>query len=193
STFSELVGSAYYVAPEVLHKHYSRECDVWSAGVILYILLCGFPPFWAESEIGIFRKILQGKLNFETNPWPSISESAKDLITKMLEGNPKKRLTAHQVLCKLSKLMDFLASGDSIFLLSSGHPWIVDDTVALDKPLDCAVVSRLKKFSAMNKLKKMALRVIAERLSEEEIGGLKELFKMIDTDNSGTIPSHLKS
>ncbi|WZZ01036.1 hypothetical protein YC2023_073364 [Brassica napus] len=148
------------------NQHYSRECDVWSAGVILYILLCGFPPFWAESEIGIFRKILQGKLNFETNPWPSISESAKDLIKKMLEGNPKKRLTAHQVLC---------------------HPWIVDDTVAPDKPLDCAVVSRLKKFSAMNKLKKMALRVIAERLSEEEIGGLKEMFKMIDTDDSGTI------
>ncbi|CAA0404388.1 unnamed protein product [Arabidopsis thaliana] len=164
--FSELVGSAYYVAPEVLHKHYGPECDVWSAGVILYILLCGFPPFWAESEIGIFRKILQGKLEFEINPWPSISESAKDLIKKMLESNPKKRLTAHQVLC---------------------HPWIVDDKVAPDKPLDCAVVSRLKKFSAMNKLKKMALRVIAERLSEEEIGGLKELFKMIDTDKSGTI------
>lgn len=72
-------------------------------------------------------------------------------------------------------------------VLLSGHPWIVDDKVAPDKPLDCAVVSRLKKFSAMNKLKKMALRVIAERLSEEEIGGLKELFKMIDTDKSGTI------
>lgn len=72
-------------------------------------------------------------------------------------------------------------------VLSSGHPWIVDDKVAPDRPLDCAVVSRLKKFSAMNKLKKMALRVIAERLSEEEIGGLKELFKMIDTDKSGTI------
>ncbi|KAF2535826.1 hypothetical protein F2Q68_00018910 [Brassica cretica] len=166
ATFSELVGSAYYVAPEVLHKHYSRECDVWSAGVILYILLCGFPPFWDESEFGIFRKILQGKIDFETSPWPSISESAKDLIVKMLEKDPKKRLTAHQVLC---------------------HPWIVDDKVAPDKPLDCAVLSRLKNFSAMNKLKKMAFRVIAERLSEEEIGGLKELFRMIDTDNSGTI------
>jgi len=65
---------------------------------------------YPESEIGIFRKILQGKLEFEINPWPSISESAKDLIKKMLESNPKKRLTAHQVLCKLSclrKLMSF--------------------------------------------------------------------------------------
>ncbi|KAF4359119.1 hypothetical protein F8388_005228 [Cannabis sativa] len=136
-TFSDVVGSPYYVAPEVL-----------------------------QTEMGIFRQILQGKLDFESEPWPGISESAKDLIRKMLERNPKKRLTAHEVLC---------------------HPWIVDDRIAPDKPLDSAVLSRLKQFSAMNKLKKMALRVIAERLSEEEIGGLKELFKMIDTDNSGTI------
>ncbi|KAF9608500.1 hypothetical protein IFM89_009866 [Coptis chinensis] len=164
--FSDVVGSPYYVAPEVLRKSYGPEVDVWSAGVILYILLSGVPPFWAETEPGIFRQILQGKLDFESEPWPVISESAKDLIRKMLERNPKKRLTAHEVLC---------------------HPWIVDDKITPDKPLDSAVLSRLKNFSAMNKLKKMALRVIAERLSEEEIGGLKELFKMIDTDNSGTI------
>ncbi|XWS44603.1 hypothetical protein CRYUN_Cryun15aG0061500 [Craigia yunnanensis] len=165
-SFSDVVGSPYYVAPEVLRKHYGPEADVWSAGVILYILLSGVPPFWAETEMGIFRQILQGKIDFDSEPWPAISESAKDLIRKMLDRNPKRRLTAHQVLC---------------------HPWIVDDTIAPDKPLDSAVLSRLKQFSAMNKLKKMALRVIAERLSEEEIGGLKELFKMIDTDNSGTI------
>ncbi|GLT48968.1 hypothetical protein SLA2020_225550 [Shorea laevis] len=165
-TFSDVVGSPYYVAPEVLRKHYGPESDVWSAGIILYILLSGVPPFWAESEMGIFRQILQGKLDFDSQPWPAISESAKDLIRKMLDRNPKRRLTAHQVLC---------------------HPWIVDDNIAPDKPLDSAVLSRLKQFSAMNKLKKMALRVIAERLSEEEIGGLKELFKMLDTDNSGTI------
>ncbi|KAH9713041.1 calcium-dependent protein kinase 24 [Citrus sinensis] len=177
--FSDVVGSPYYVAPEVLRKHYGPEADVWSAGVILYILLSGVPPFWAETEIGIFRQILEGKIDFESEPWPNISESAKDLIRKMLDQNPKRRLTAHEVLC---------------------HPWIVDDKVAPDKPLDSAVLSRLKHFSAMNKLKKMALRkayklgydldqalVIAERLNEEEIGGLKELFKMIDTDNSGTI------
>ncbi|KAJ6697574.1 hypothetical protein OIU85_003901 [Salix viminalis] len=165
-TFCDVVGSPYYVAPEVLRKHYGPEADVWSAGIILYILLSGVPPFWAETEIGIFKQILQGKLDFESEPWPSITDSAKDLIRKMLERNPKKRLTAHEVLC---------------------HPWIVDDRIAPDKPLDSAVLSRLKQFSAMNKLKKMALRVIADRLSEEEIGGLKELFKMIDTDNSGTI------
>ncbi|XP_057421700.1 calcium-dependent protein kinase SK5 [Lotus japonicus] len=165
-TFGDVVGSPYYVAPEVLRKHYGPEIDVWSAGVILYILLSGVPPFWAETEQGIFRQILMGRLDFQSEPWPSISDSAKDLIRKMLDRNPKTRLTAHQVLC---------------------HPWIVDDNIAPDKPLDSAVLSRLKQFSAMNKLKKMALRVIAESLSEEEIGGLKELFKMIDADNSGTI------
>ncbi|KAJ6707649.1 SERINE/THREONINE-PROTEIN KINASE [Salix viminalis] len=165
-TFFDVVGSPYYVAPEVLCKHYGPEADVWSVGIILYILLSGVPPFWAETEKGIFKQILQGKLDFASEPWPSISGSAKDLIRKMLERNPKKRITAHEVLC---------------------HPWIVDDRIAPDKPLDSAVLSRLKQFSAMNKLKKMALHVIAERLSEEEIGGLKELFKMIDTDNSGSI------
>ncbi|KAL6962017.1 Calcium-dependent protein kinase 12 [Sarracenia purpurea var. burkii] len=164
--FFDVVGSPYYVAPEVLHKYYGPEIDVWSAGVILYILLSGVPPFWAETDSGIFRQILKGKIDFESDPWPHISESAKDLIQKMLCRDPRKRISAHEVLC---------------------HPWIVDDRVAPDKPLDSAVLSRLKQFSAMNKLKKMALRVIAERLSEEEIGGLKQLFKMIDTDNSGTI------
>ncbi|XP_074279548.1 calcium-dependent protein kinase 4-like isoform X2 [Silene latifolia] len=165
-SFTDVIGSPYYVAPEVLRKRYGQEIDVWSAGVILYILLSGVPPFWAETEAGIFRQILHGKLDFGSDPWPSISDSAKDLIRKMLDRDPKKRLTAYEVLC---------------------HPWIVDDTVAPDKPLDSAVMTRLKQFSAMNKVKKMALRVIAESLSEEEIGGLKELFKMIDTDNSGTI------
>ncbi|KAK8552624.1 hypothetical protein V6N13_121011 [Hibiscus sabdariffa] len=164
--FNDVVGSPFYVAPEVLMKHYGQEADIWSAGVILYILLSGVPPFWSETDSGIFRQILHGKVDLVSDPWPSISDSAKDLLMKMLERDPKKRISAHEVLC---------------------HPWIVDDRVAPDKPLDSAVLSRLKKFSAMNKLKKMALRVIAERLSEEEIGGLKELFKMIDTDNSGTI------
>ncbi|XP_064971850.1 calcium-dependent protein kinase 10-like [Musa acuminata AAA Group] len=164
--FTDVVGSPYYVAPEVLKKMYGPAADVWSAGVIIYILLSGVPPFWAETEQGIFEEVLHGSLDFQSDPWPSISESAKDLVRKMLVKDPRRRLTAHQVLC---------------------HPWVQIDGVAPDKPLDSAVLSRLKQFSAMNKLKKMAIRVIAEHLSEDEIAGLKEMFKMIDTDNSGHI------
>ncbi|CAN6894270.1 unnamed protein product [Brassica oleracea] len=164
--FTDVVGSPYYVAPEVLRKRYGPESDVWSAGVIVYILLSGVPPFWAETEQGIFEQVLHGDLDFSSDPWPSISDGAKDLVQKMLVRDPKRRLTAHQVLC---------------------HPWVQIDGVAPDKPLDSAVLSRMKQFSAMNKFKKMALRVIAESLSEEEIAGLKEMFKMIDADNSGQI------
>ncbi|XP_057805255.1 calcium-dependent protein kinase 26-like [Salvia miltiorrhiza] len=164
--FSDVVGSPYYVAPEVLCKQYGPEVDVWSAGVIVYILLCGVPPFWGETEQEIFDEVLNGAIDFTSDPWPQISESAKDLVRKMLLRDPKKRITAHQILC---------------------HPWVQVDGVAPDKPLDSAVLSRLTQFSAMDKLKKMALRVIAESLCEEEIAGLREMFKMIDTDNSGYI------
>ncbi|XP_039139723.1 calcium-dependent protein kinase 2-like isoform X2 [Dioscorea cayenensis subsp. rotundata] len=164
--YRDIVGSAYYVAPEVLRRNYGKEIDIWSAGVILYILLSGVPPFWAETEKGIFDAILQGEIDFETAPWPSISNSAKDLVRRMLTQDPKKRITAAQVL---------------------EHPWIREDGNASDKPIDSAVLSRMKQFRAMNKLKKMALMVIAENLSEDEIKGLKQMFTNMDTDNSGTI------
>ncbi|GMJ03431.1 ARABIDOPSIS THALIANA CALCIUM-DEPENDENT PROTEIN KINASE 6 [Hibiscus trionum] len=164
--FTDVVGSPYYVAPEVLKKNYGPEADVWTAGVMLYILLSGVPPFWAETQQGIFDAVLKGYIDFNSDPWPLISDSAKDLIRKMLCSQPSERLTAHEVLC---------------------HPWICENGVAPDRALDPAVLSRLKQFSAMNKLKKMALRVIAESLSEEEIAGLREMFTAMDTDNSGAI------
>ncbi|KAJ0876857.1 putative protein kinase CAMK-CDPK family [Helianthus annuus] len=164
--FTDMVGSPYYVAPEVLRKFYSQECDIWSAGVIIYILLCGVPPFWDETESGIFDQVLKGDIDFDSEPWPGISESAKDLVRKMLVKDPKTRLTAPEVL---------------------RHPWVQANGVAPDKPLDSAVLSRLKQFSAMNKIKKIAIRVIAETLSEEEIAGLTQMFKMIDSDGSGQI------
>lgn len=164
--YKDLVGSAYYVAPEVLRKSYGKEIDVWSAGVILYILLSGTPPFWAETDKGIFEAILEGQLDLQSSPWPSISTSAKDLIKKMLAKDPKKRITAAEAL---------------------GHEWLREDGEASDKPIDSAVQSRLKQFRAMNKMKKVALKVIAESLSEEEIKGLKQVFNNIDTDRSGSI------
>lgn len=164
--YRDIVGSAYYVAPEVLKRSYGKEIDIWSAGVILYILLSGVPPFWAETEKGIFDAILKGEIDFHSDPWPQISESAKDLVKKMLTMDPKKRITAAQVL---------------------EHPWIKEGGEASDKPIDSAVLSRMKQFRAMNKLKQLALKVIAENLNEEEIKGLKAMFTNIDTDNSGSI------
>ncbi|KAG5517363.1 hypothetical protein RHGRI_037943 [Rhododendron griersonianum] len=164
--YKDIVGSAYYIAPEVLKRKYGPEVDIWSIGVMLYILLSGVPPFWAESEHGIFNAILRGHVDFTSDPWPSISTGAKDLVRKMLNSDPKQRLTAFEVLA---------------------HSWIKEDGEAPDTPLDNAVLDRLKQFRAMNKFKKVALRVIAGCLSEEEIMGLKQMFKGMDTDNSGTI------
>ncbi|XP_010430219.2 PREDICTED: calcium-dependent protein kinase 19 [Camelina sativa] len=164
--YEDIVGSAYYVAPEVLKRNYGKAIDIWSAGVILYILLCGTPPFWAESDKGIFAEILRGEIDFESEPWPSISESAKDLVRNMLKHDPTERFTAAQVL---------------------EHPWIREGGEASDKPIDSAVLSRMKQLRAMNKLKKLALKFIAQNLKEEELKGLKTMFANMDTDKSGTI------
>jgi calcium-dependent protein kinase len=165
--FTEIVGSPFYVAPEVLDRNYGPEADIWSAGVILYILLCGAPPFWAETVQGIFEEVVKGEPpSFAADPWPSISEGAKDLIRKMLHPDPVKRYTASEVL---------------------RHPWIREDGVAPNKPIGSLVQSRLKQFAAMNKLKKLAIRIIAEKLSEDEIAGLKEIFSDMDRDNDGAI------
>ncbi|KAL5731388.1 Calcium-dependent protein kinase 29 [Ranunculus cassubicifolius] len=165
--YREIVGSAYYVAPEVLGRSYGKEIDIWSAGVILYILLSGVPPFWAETEKGIFDSILEGRVDLKSAPWPSVSDSAKDLIKKMLTWDPKKRITAAQAL---------------------EHPWMkVDGGEASDKPIDSAVLIRMKQFRAMNNLKKLALKVMAQSLTTEEIKGLQQMFNNMDTDRSGTI------
>ncbi|KAL9230698.1 hypothetical protein vseg_006015 [Gypsophila vaccaria] len=164
--FSEIVGSPYYMAPEVLKRSYGPEIDIWSAGVILYILLCGVPPFWAESEQGVAQAIIRGVIDFKRDPWPNISEGAKSLVRQMLEPDPKKRLTAKQVL---------------------EHSWIQNAKKAPNVPLGDVVRSRLKQFAMMNRFKRKALRVIAEFLSAEEVEDIKELFKKIDTDDDGVV------
>ncbi|KAI3823444.1 hypothetical protein L1987_04880 [Smallanthus sonchifolius] len=78
--FNEIVGSPYYMAPEVLKRNYGPEVDVWSAGVILYILICGVPPFWAETEQGVAQAIIHSVINFKRDPWPKISDNVKDLV-----------------------------------------------------------------------------------------------------------------
>ncbi|CAN1750876.1 Calcium-dependent protein kinase 8 [Linum perenne] len=165
-TFNEIVGSPYYMAPEVLKRNYGPEVDVWSAGVILYILLCGVPPFWAETEQGVAQAIIRSVIDFKRDPWPKVSDNAKDLVKKMLNPDPKRRLTAQEVL---------------------DHTWLQNAKKAPNVPLGETVRTRLKQFSMINKLKKRALRVIAEHLSLEEVAGIKEAFDMMDTSKTGKI------
>ena len=164
--FHDIVGSAYYVAPEVLRRNYSNEADIWSAGVILYILLAGVPPFWAQSEQAIFDEVLKGKYDLKSDPWGKISEGAKDVVRKMLVSNPKDRATAQEIL---------------------NHPWVREDGDASDEQLEDVVLSRMRKFAAMNKFKKMGMLAVAKTLSKEEIAGMKEIFQAFDTDKSGTV------
>ena len=93
-----LIGSAYYIAPEVLNKNYNEKCDLWSCGVIMYIMLTGKPPFNGKNEKEIFDKIHKGKFDMESYPWGIISENAKDLIKKLLIIDTKKRLSAEEAL-----------------------------------------------------------------------------------------------
>ncbi|BAT85275.1 Calcium-dependent protein [Vigna angularis] len=164
--FNEIVGSPYYMAPEVLKRNYGPEVDIWSAGVILYILLCGVPPFWAETEQGVAQAIIRSVVDFKRDPWPKVSDNAKDLVKKMLDPDPRRRLTAQEVL---------------------DHPWLQNAKKAPNVSLGETVRARLKQFSVMNKLKKRALRVIAEHLTVEEAAGLKEGFQRMDINNRGKI------
>jgi len=92
-------GTPGYVAPEILSgKPYGPEVDLWSIGVILYILLCGFPPFFDENTPNLYRAIKQGRFDFPSPYWDDISDPAKNLISRLLTVDPKQRATSEQVL-----------------------------------------------------------------------------------------------
>mmetsp|Transcript_22081 Transcript_22081/g.37752 ORF Transcript_22081/g.37752 Transcript_22081/m.37752 type:complete len:598 (+) Transcript_22081:88-1881(+) len=164
--FTDIVGSAYYVAPEVLRRSYGKEADIWSSGVILYILLCGFPPFHGDNEKKIFEAVISKQVDFTSDPWPRISEPAKDCVRRMLVRDPRKRATANEIL---------------------RHDWMRENGVASDAQIELEVLTRIKNFTGMNKLKKEALKVIAVNLPLDEITGMREMFLEIDKDKSGSI------
>lgn len=85
------VGTPYYVAPEVLRREYTNSCDIWSIGVITYILLCGYPPFYGDSDTQIFESVRVGRFDFPSPEWDDISDEAKEFVTLMLQKEPRNR------------------------------------------------------------------------------------------------------
>ncbi|QCD81659.1 Protein kinase [Vigna unguiculata] len=162
---NDIVGSAYYVAPEVLHRAYSTEADVWSVGVIAYILLCGSRPFWARTESGIFRAVLRATPSFDEPPWPSLSDDAKDFVKRLLNKDPRKRMTAAQAL---------------------SHPWI-KNYKDVKVPLDILVFKLMKTYMRSSSLRKAALRALSKTLATEELQHLKEQFALLEPNKTNTI------
>ena len=160
------VGTAYYISPEVLDGFYDEKCDIWSAGVILYILLCGYPPFNGNDDDEIFESIKKRKFVFPEAEWANISKEAKDLINKML-SEPLTRLTAEQVL---------------------GHPWLVNQLNKNTKAKEIKInFNTFKTYSGANKLSRAVLTYIASRLTDDEVKKLKDAFQKIDVNGDGML------
>ena len=158
------VGTAYYVAPEILNGKYNEKCDIWSAGVILYILLSGDPPFNGESDSIIYSKILKMHFTFPENKWKNVSKEAKDLLCHMLIPEDQ-RYNASQVL---------------------QHPWfnIMNQTSLKQLSFSTNFFVDYVQGSA---LKKISLMYIASRLDENEINNLKNVFSAFDKTKDGQI------
>lgn len=91
-------GTPYYIAPEVIKENYNEKCDVWSCGVIMYILLSGVPPFNGSDDDEIMEKVQQGKFSFKKAIFSKVSDAAKNLIKRMLTKDVNKRITAEEAL-----------------------------------------------------------------------------------------------
>jgi len=134
---NSVVGTAGYVAPEILTKRqYGPSNDVWSMGVILYILLCGYPPFHATSNAVLFEQIKRGRFQFHEKEWLGVTDAAKALILNMLKVNVEERYTVDQVL---------------------EDPWIAANTSTAELT---GAVSRLRTFNAKRKLRAAAMAVM---------------------------------
>jgi serine/threonine protein kinase len=164
SLTSTLCSPPGYVAPEILRqKPYGASVDVWSLGVIFYILLCGYPPFHSEKgQQDLFKKIKAGAYEFESPDWDEISDSAKDLITHILVPDVRRRYTARQIV---------------------QHPWITSGDVRVE-PLSRAM-GNLKRFNARRKLKAAGKAVLTTVRMRMLIGGLKAAASSATEEEGG--------
>uniref|UniRef100_A0A8C7L868 calcium/calmodulin-dependent protein kinase n=1 Tax=Oncorhynchus kisutch TaxID=8019 RepID=A0A8C7L868_ONCKI len=137
-------GTPGYLSPEVLRKEaYGKPVDIWACGVILYILLVGYPPFWDEDQHKLYQQIKAGAYDFPSPEWDSVTPEAKNLINQMLTINPAKRITAQE---------------------SLKHPWVSQRSTVASMMHRQETVECLKKFNARRKLKVCSLLMISSSL-----------------------------
>jgi calcium-dependent protein kinase len=169
----KLVGSSYYIAPEVLKKHYDEKCDLWSCGVILYILLSGRPPFGGENDKEIMERVSIGKYDLQSSPFNKVSKNGIDLIQKLLIMDPKKRISAQDALL---------------------HPWFKDhrskelfnqikDETTLKK-----LIANLKAYRKDSIIQETALAYLVHNFPQmKDVVNACKLFNQIDVNGDGKI------
>ncbi|CAA9987967.1 calcium-dependent protein kinase 3, putative [Plasmodium knowlesi strain H] len=161
-------GTPYYVAPQVLSGCYDYKCDLWSAGVLFYILLCGYPPFYGESDHEILIRVKSGKFNFKGKEWTEVTEEARDLIKHCLTMDPQKRTTASEAL---------------------RHPWFNKkaSNFNLDFKMDIHVLENFKNYALMLRFQKLAMTIIAQQSNDYDVQKLKAAFLHLDEEGKGNI------
>ena len=142
-------GTPYYIAPEVIREVYDEKCDIWSLGVIFYVLLCGYPPFNGDTDVEIMQNVQKGKFIFPEEEWGVISKDAKDLISKMLTYEPSKRISAKQVLL---------------------HPWFshYEEKIKQDKNVARSAFENMKRFKRNKKFEHATIGFIINQLVSKE-------------------------
>lgn len=168
----KVIGSSYYIAPEVLAKNYTNKCDLWSCGVIMYILLSGGPPFGGNNDAEILSKIKEGKFDLKSSPWHKVSKEAKNLITSLLDSNPDTRISSQDAL---------------------NHKWL--KTLRIRERINDLKVNKIKKclkniknYNPKLILQQAALAYLVHNCPQmEEVEEACKLFNLIDENGDGKI------
>ena len=171
---TEQIGTSFYIAPEVLKNGYNEKCDLWSCGVILYILLCGSPPFYGKNEKEIFKKILDGNFTFRHKIWNKISTEAKNLVLKLLQVNPTKRISAQEALDDVWFQKNF----------SINNPLENNQNSNSYK----LFIKNITEFCAEQKLQQATLAFLVHNFApKEELDELKKIFFAFDKNGDGKL------
>ena len=169
---TEQIGTSFYIAPEVLKNGYNEKCDLWSCGIILYILLCGAPPFYGKNEKEIFKKILDGNFTFRHKIWNKVSNEAKNLVLKLLQVNPVKRLSAKEAL-------------EDVWFQKNGNINVYDRRNSNGYKY---FIKNITEFYAEQKLQQATLAFLVHNFApKEELNELKKIFFAFDKNGDGKL------
>lgn len=168
---TETVGTVYTMAPEVLRGDYDHKCDVWSMGVIAFMLLSSSLPFYGKTRPQVVRKVLSGKYGFKGHRWKLISSHAKEFVMECMVPKPSRRKPAEEMLKHPFILNDFMANQQRQI-----------GFVLMDR-----VIASIQTFCGYEQIKKLGLLVIAHKSTEDEIGFLRHVFDRFDIVRDGEI------